>query len=85
LKEKNIEKQKEYNLRCLLAKARTTWRKASYRFRQQANKRNKSVSDIVRHQSGTGKSYCRTRSNVGSERVNHVWSSQETFMSPDSS
>jgi hypothetical protein len=24
LKEKNIEKQKEYNLRCLLAKARTT-------------------------------------------------------------
>jgi hypothetical protein len=29
----------------------------------------KTVSDIFRHQSKTGKSYCRTRSDVGSERV----------------
>jgi hypothetical protein len=36
LKEKNIEKQKEYNLRYLLAKVRTTRGKA----RQWANKRN---------------------------------------------
>ena len=41
LKEKNIEKQKEYNLRYLLAKVRTTWGKASDRLRQQANRRNK--------------------------------------------
>jgi hypothetical protein len=36
-----MEKQKEYNLRYLLAKIRTTWWKASDRFQQQANKRNK--------------------------------------------
>jgi hypothetical protein len=29
----------------------------------------KTVSDVFRHRSGTGKSYCRTRFNVGSERV----------------
>jgi hypothetical protein len=29
----------------------------------------KTVSDIFRHQSRTGKSYCQTRSDVGSERV----------------
>jgi hypothetical protein len=28
------------------------------------------VSDVFRHRSGTGKSYCRTRFDVGSERVN---------------
>jgi len=37
------EKQKEYNLHYLLAKARTTWGKASDRFRQQANKCNKNL------------------------------------------
>jgi hypothetical protein len=52
-----------------LAKFRNTWGKASDRLRQRANKRNKTVSDIFRHRSGTGKSYCRTRFNVGSERV----------------
>jgi hypothetical protein len=36
-----MEKQKGYNLRYLLAKARTTRGKASDRFRQRANKRNK--------------------------------------------
>jgi hypothetical protein len=41
LKEDNIEKQKEYNLRYLLAKVRTTWGKASDRIRQRAKKRNK--------------------------------------------
>jgi hypothetical protein len=41
LKEKNMEKQKEYNLRSLLAKVRTTWGKASDRLRQRANKCNK--------------------------------------------
>jgi hypothetical protein len=36
-----MEKQKEYNLRYLLAKVRTTRGKASGRLRQRANKRNK--------------------------------------------
>jgi hypothetical protein len=36
-----MEKKKEYNLRYLLTKVRTTWEKASDRLRQQANKRNK--------------------------------------------
>jgi hypothetical protein len=30
------------------------------------------VSDVFRHRSGTGKSYCRTRFDVGSERVNSL-------------
>jgi hypothetical protein len=64
LKEKSMEKRKEYNLHYLLAKARTTWGKASNRLRQWANKRNKNrvgrlptleqnrkiiLSDEVRH------------------------------------
>jgi hypothetical protein len=36
-----MEKPKEYNLRYLLAKVRTTRGKASDRLRQRANKRNK--------------------------------------------
>jgi hypothetical protein len=36
-----MEIQKEYNVRYLLAKVRTTLRKASDRLRQRANKRNK--------------------------------------------
>jgi hypothetical protein len=36
-----MEKQKEYNLRYLLAKVRTTRGKASDRLLQRANKRNK--------------------------------------------
>jgi hypothetical protein len=36
-----MEKQKEYNLRYLLAKVRTTCGKSSDRFRQRAKKRNK--------------------------------------------
>jgi hypothetical protein len=65
-----MEKQKEYNLRYLLAKVRTTRGKASDRSRQRANKRNKNLSDIFQHRSETVKLYCRTRSDVGSERVN---------------
>jgi hypothetical protein len=64
-----MEKQKECNLRYLLTKVPTTWVKASDRLRQRANKRNKTVSDVFRHRSRTGKSYCRKRSDVGSERV----------------
>jgi hypothetical protein len=41
LKEKDMEIQKEYNVRYLLAKDRTTWGKASDRLRQRANKCNK--------------------------------------------
>jgi hypothetical protein len=69
LEEKNIEKQKECSLRYLLPKVCTTWGKALDRLRQWANA-TKTVSDVFRHWSGTGKSYCRTRSDVGSERVN---------------
>jgi hypothetical protein len=36
-----MEKQKEYNRRCLLAKFRTKLEKASDRLRQRTNKRNK--------------------------------------------
>jgi hypothetical protein len=63
-----MEKQKDYNLRYLLAKVRTTREKASYRLRQRANKRNKTVSDVFRHRSVTGKSYCWKRFDVGLER-----------------
>jgi hypothetical protein len=64
-----MEKQKEYNLRYMLAKVRTTRRKTSDRFRQQANKRNKNhvgrlstseqnwkiiLSDEVRYRIGKG-------------------------------
>jgi hypothetical protein len=48
-----MEKQKEYNLRYLLAKVRTTRGKASDRFRQRANKRNKPVSDVFRRRRKT--------------------------------
>jgi hypothetical protein len=69
LKEKNTEKQKEYNLRYLLAEVRTTREKALDRFRQWANKRNKNrvgrlptskqnskiiLSDEVRRRIGKG-------------------------------
>jgi hypothetical protein len=64
-----MEKRKEYNLRYLLAKVRTTCGKASDRLRQRANA-TKTVSDVLRHRGRTGKSYSRTRSDVGSERVN---------------
>jgi hypothetical protein len=46
-------KQKEYNLRYLLAKVRTTRGKASDRLRQWANKRNNKP--------------CRTPSDIGAE------------------
>jgi hypothetical protein len=64
-----MEKQKEYNLRYLLAKGSTTWGKASDKLRQRANKRNKTrvgrlptsernrkiiLSDEVRRKIGKG-------------------------------
>jgi hypothetical protein len=57
LKEKNMEIQKEYNLRYLLAKVRTTRGKASDRLRQRANKRKKPR---------------RTSSDIGAELENHT-------------
>jgi hypothetical protein len=69
LKEKNVDKHKEYNLRYLLAKVHTTWGKASDRLRQRANKHNKNcvrrlltsegnrkiiLSDEVRRRIGKG-------------------------------
>jgi hypothetical protein len=53
-----MEKQKQYNLRYLLAKVRTTRGKASDRLRQLANKRNKRP--------------CRTSSDIGAELENHT-------------
>jgi hypothetical protein len=51
-----MEKQKEYNLRYLLAKVRTTLGKASDRLRQRAN----------------AKKPCRTSSDIGAELENTV-------------
>jgi hypothetical protein len=65
-----MEKQKVYNLRYMLAKVRTTLGKASDRPRQRANKRKKDRVGVFRHRSRTGKSYCPTRADVESERVN---------------
>jgi len=50
----------------LLAKVRTTWGKVSDRLLQRSGQTNakKKVSDVTRHQSGMGKSWCRTRSDV---------------------
>jgi hypothetical protein len=71
LKKKNVENQKEYNLRYLLAKVRTTRGKASDRLRQRANKRNKNrVGRLPTSERNRWKSYCRTRFDVGSERAN---------------
>ena len=41
----------------------------------------KTVSDVFRHRSRTGKSYCRTRSDVGSERVNTYMSHKKVHKS----
>jgi hypothetical protein len=41
----------------------------------------KTMSDVFRHRSGTGKSYCRTRFDVGSERVNRLSGSIKMGMS----
>jgi hypothetical protein len=52
-----MEKQKEYKLRYLLAKVRTTRGKASDRLRQRANTQQKP---------------CRTSSDIGAELENHT-------------
>jgi hypothetical protein len=56
LKKNNVEKQKEYNLRYLLAKIRTTGGKASDRLRQRANEQQKTVLDV----------------DIGAEQENHT-------------
>jgi hypothetical protein len=61
-----MEKQKEYNLRYLLAKVRTTLKKSvgqSPTAGEQTQQKPFRTSFVI------GKSYCRTRSDVGSERV----------------
>jgi hypothetical protein len=66
-----MEIQKEYNLRYLLAKVcilhEEKRRTGSDNGRTNATK---TLLDVFRHRSGTGKSYCRTRFDVGSKRVN---------------
>jgi hypothetical protein len=69
LKKKNTEKRKEYNLRYLLAKFRTTWKNRRTGSDSGRTNATKTVSDVFRHRSGTGKAYCRTRFDVGSKRV----------------
>jgi hypothetical protein len=65
-----MEIQKEYNLRYLLDKS--VLHEEKRRTGSDSGRRNatKFVSDVFRHWSGKGKSYCRTRFDVGSERVN---------------
>jgi hypothetical protein len=73
-----MEKQKEYSLRYLSAKVRTIHeekrRTGSDSWRTNATK---AVSDVFRHGGRTGKSYCRTKSDVGSERfklcLHYAW------------
>jgi hypothetical protein len=72
LKEKNMEKQKEYNLRYLLVKSVLHEEKRRTGSDSGRTNATKNVSDVFRHRSGTGKSYCRTRSDVGSERVKRL-------------
>jgi hypothetical protein len=67
-----MEKQKEYNLRYMLAKVRTNEEKRRTGSDSGRTNATKTVSDVFRHRRRTGKSYCRTRSDVGSERVNFV-------------
>jgi hypothetical protein len=62
-----MEKPKEYNLRYLLA---TSVLHEEKRRTGSDSKATKIVSDVFRHRSRTGKSYCWTRSDVGSERFN---------------
>jgi hypothetical protein len=57
LKEKSREKQKEYNVRYLLAKVRTTREKAS---------------DRLRHRAKNATKPCRTSSDIGAEQENHT-------------
>jgi hypothetical protein len=64
-----MEKQKEYNQHYLLTKVRTTWEKRRTGTDSRQTNATKTMSDVFRHLSRTGKSYCQTRSNVGSETV----------------
>jgi hypothetical protein len=67
-----MEIQKEYNLRYLLAKVRTTWGKASDRPRQRANKRNKNRVGHLPTSEQNWKVILSDESDVGSERVNSL-------------
>jgi hypothetical protein len=71
LKEKNMGKQKEYNLRYLLAKVLHEEKRRTGSDSGRTNA-TKTMSDVFQHQSGTGKSYCRTRFDVASERVKEL-------------
>jgi hypothetical protein len=64
-----MEIQKEYNLRYLLAKVLLHEEKRRTGSDSGRTNATKTMSDFFRHRSRTGKSYCRTRSDVGSERV----------------
>jgi hypothetical protein len=44
----------------------------------------KAVSDVFRHRSRTGKSYCRTRFDVGSERVSKERKGMVRYLTSDS-
>jgi hypothetical protein len=74
-----MEKQKEYILRYLLAKVRTTRGKASDRLRQRANKRNKNCF-LHEEKRRTGSDSGRTNatktvsdvSDIGAEQENHT-------------
>jgi hypothetical protein len=62
-----MEKQKEYNLRSLLSVLHEEKRRTgSDSGRTNATK---TASDVFRHWSKTGKSYCRTRYNIEWERI----------------
>jgi hypothetical protein len=65
-----MEKGKEYNQHYLLAKVRTTEEKRRTGSDSGRTNATKTVSGVFRHRSRTGKSYCRTRSDVGLEIVN---------------
>jgi hypothetical protein len=67
-----MEIQKEYNLRYLLAKSVLYEEKRWTDSDSGRTNSTKTVSGVFRHRSGIGKSYCRTRSDVGSERVKVV-------------
>jgi hypothetical protein len=67
-----MEIQKEYNLRSLLAKVRIHEEKRRTGSNSGRTNATYTMSDVFRHRSRTGKSYCRTRSDVRLERVNFL-------------
>jgi hypothetical protein len=72
LKEKNIEKQKDTT--CTICWLKSVLHEEKCRTGSDSEQTNatKTVSDVFQHRSGTGKSYCRTRFDVGLERVKRI-------------